>query len=32
MDIVALLVTLAIGAIAGCLAGLLVEGAGFGLL
>ena len=32
MDIVAVLVTLAIGAIAGWLAGLLVEGAGFGLL
>lgn len=32
MDILALLVTLAIGAIAGWLAGLLVEGAGFGLL
>lgn len=32
MDIVAVLVTLAIGAVAGWLAGLLVEGAGFGLL
>ena len=32
MDIVALLITLAIGAVAGWLAGLLVEGAGFGLL
>ena len=32
MDIVAVLVALAIGAIAGWLAGLLVEGAGFGLL
>lgn len=32
MDIVALLVTLGIGAIAGWLAGLLVAGAGFGLL
>jgi uncharacterized membrane protein YeaQ/YmgE (transglycosylase-associated protein family) len=32
MDIIALLVTLAIGAVAGWLAGLLVEGAGFGLL
>lgn len=32
MDIVALLITLAIGAAAGWLAGVLVEGAGFGLL
>ncbi len=32
MDIVSLLITLAIGAVAGWLAGLLVEGAGFGLL
>ena len=32
MDIIAVLVTLAIGAIAGWLAGVLVEGAGFGLL
>jgi uncharacterized membrane protein YeaQ/YmgE (transglycosylase-associated protein family) len=32
MDIVAIIVTLAIGAVAGWLAGLLVEGAGFGLL
>jgi uncharacterized membrane protein YeaQ/YmgE (transglycosylase-associated protein family) len=32
MDIVGLLITLAIGAAAGWLAGLLVEGAGFGLL
>ena len=32
MDIVAVLITLAIGAVAGWLAGLLVEGAGFGLL
>jgi uncharacterized membrane protein YeaQ/YmgE (transglycosylase-associated protein family) len=32
MNIIALLVTLAIGAVAGWLAGLLVEGAGFGLL
>ena len=32
MDIVAVLVALAIGAIAGWLAGLFVEGAGFGLL
>jgi uncharacterized membrane protein YeaQ/YmgE (transglycosylase-associated protein family) len=32
MDIVAILITLAIGAIAGWLAGLLVQGAGFGLL
>jgi uncharacterized membrane protein YeaQ/YmgE (transglycosylase-associated protein family) len=32
MDIIAVLITLAIGAVAGWLAGLLVEGAGFGLL
>jgi uncharacterized membrane protein YeaQ/YmgE (transglycosylase-associated protein family) len=32
MDIVALIVTLGIGAVAGWLAGLLVAGAGFGLL
>ncbi|HEY7644151.1 MAG TPA: GlsB/YeaQ/YmgE family stress response membrane protein [Hyphomicrobiales bacterium] len=32
MDIIAVIVTLAIGAIAGWLAGVLVEGAGFGLL
>jgi uncharacterized membrane protein YeaQ/YmgE (transglycosylase-associated protein family) len=32
MDIVALIITLAIGAVAGWLAGILVEGAGFGLL
>ena len=32
MDIVALLLTLTIGAVAGWLAGLLVAGAGFGLL
>jgi uncharacterized membrane protein YeaQ/YmgE (transglycosylase-associated protein family) len=32
MDIVAMLVALIIGAIAGWLAGLVVEGAGFGLL
>jgi uncharacterized membrane protein YeaQ/YmgE (transglycosylase-associated protein family) len=32
MDIIAVLVKLAIGAIAGWLAGVLVEGAGFGLL
>ena len=32
MDIVSLLITLAIGAAAGWLAGTLVEGAGFGLL
>jgi uncharacterized membrane protein YeaQ/YmgE (transglycosylase-associated protein family) len=32
MEIVALLVTLGIGAAAGWLAGLLVQGAGFGLL
>ena len=32
MDIVGVLITLAIGAVAGWLAGLLVEGAGFGLL
>ena len=32
MDIVAVLITLAIGAVAGWLAGTLVEGAGFGLL
>ena len=32
MDIIAVLVTLASGAIAGWLAGVLVEGAGFGLL
>jgi uncharacterized membrane protein YeaQ/YmgE (transglycosylase-associated protein family) len=32
MDITAVIVTLAIGAIAGWLAGVLVEGAGFGLL
>ena len=32
MDIVAVLITLAIGAVAGWLAGLLVAGAGFGLL
>lgn len=32
MDIIAILVTLAIGAIAGWLAGVLVVGAGFGLL
>ena len=32
MDLVALLITLAIGAAAGWLAGVLVEGAGFGLL
>ena len=32
MDITALIVTLIIGAIAGWLAGVLVEGAGFGLL
>ena len=32
MDIVAVLITLAIGAAAGWLAGLFVEGAGFGLL
>ena len=32
MDIMAVLVTLAIGAIAGWLAGVLVEGAGFGLI
>ena len=32
MDIVGILITLAIGAAAGWLAGLLVEGAGFGLL
>ena len=32
MDLVGLLITLAIGAVAGWLAGVLVEGAGFGLL
>jgi uncharacterized membrane protein YeaQ/YmgE (transglycosylase-associated protein family) len=32
MDIVAVLITLAVGAVAGWLAGLLVQGAGFGLL
>jgi len=32
MDIVGIIVTLAIGAIAGWLAGVIVEGAGFGLL
>lgn len=32
MDIIAILVTLAIGAIAGWLAGVLVVGSGFGLL
>jgi uncharacterized membrane protein YeaQ/YmgE (transglycosylase-associated protein family) len=32
MDIMAVIVTLIIGAIAGWLAGVLVEGAGFGLL
>ena len=32
MDITALLITLAIGAVAGWLAGLLAAGAGFGLL
>jgi uncharacterized membrane protein YeaQ/YmgE (transglycosylase-associated protein family) len=32
MDIVGIIVALAIGAIAGWLAGVLVEGAGFGLL
>lgn len=32
MDIMAVLVTLAIGAIAGWLAGVLVQGAGFGLI
>ena len=32
MGITALLITLAIGAVAGWLAGLLVKGAGFGLL
>lgn len=32
MDLVSILITLAIGAIAGWLAGVLVEGAGFGLL
>lgn len=32
MDIAALIVTIAIGAIAGWLAGVLVEGAGFGLI
>jgi uncharacterized membrane protein YeaQ/YmgE (transglycosylase-associated protein family) len=32
MDLVAIIVTLAIGAAAGWLAGVLVEGAGFGLL
>ena len=32
MDITAVIVTLVIGAIAGWLAGVLVEGAGFGLL
>ena len=32
MDITALIVTLIIGAIAGWLAGVLVEGSGFGLL
>jgi uncharacterized membrane protein YeaQ/YmgE (transglycosylase-associated protein family) len=32
MNIIALLVTLAIGAVAGWLAGLLVEGAGFVLV
>ncbi len=32
MDIVSLLVTIAIGAIAGWLAGVLVEGAGFGMI
>ncbi len=32
MDIIAVLVTLAIGAIAGWLAGVLVVGSGFGLL
>jgi len=32
MDFVAILVTLVVGAVAGWLAGVLVEGAGFGLL
>ena len=32
MDLVGVLITLAIGAVAGWLAGVLVEGAGFGLL
>jgi uncharacterized membrane protein YeaQ/YmgE (transglycosylase-associated protein family) len=32
MDIVGIIVTLIIGAIAGWLAGVIVEGAGFGLL
>jgi len=32
MDIMAVIVTLIIGAVAGWLAGVLVEGAGFGLL
>jgi uncharacterized membrane protein YeaQ/YmgE (transglycosylase-associated protein family) len=32
MDLIGILITLAIGAAAGWLAGLLVEGAGFGLL
>ncbi len=32
MDLVAILVTLVVGAVAGWLAGVLVEGAGFGLL
>lgn len=32
MDLIAILITLAIGAAAGWLAGVLVEGAGFGLL
>jgi uncharacterized membrane protein YeaQ/YmgE (transglycosylase-associated protein family) len=32
MDIVGIIVTLAIGAIAGWLAGVIVQGAGFGLL
>jgi uncharacterized membrane protein YeaQ/YmgE (transglycosylase-associated protein family) len=32
MDLVAIIITLVIGAIAGWLAGVVVEGAGFGLL
>ncbi len=32
MDIVGIIVTLAIGAVAGWLAGVVVEGAGFGLI
>ena len=32
MDIVGIIITLAIGAIAGWLAGVIVQGAGFGLL